>query len=239
MATWPRGGPDMNRRSHPARDDPRGKGRCASAMRILVLDLFLSGWPMVAAAHGGGSPGSRAGIPIPSLSHGEMAVIAPYYGRIIALAENISDTNEPFRRLLNFAQIQRAYCLWGLMPGSVGDEESAFNECSHAYLAAAKAILLQMRALKGEKAEIDDLVSDIDAMLIRNNLSLILCKFSGESFNTADLIRPELADIVLHAKSLAAILSAALVILAGLWLAARSSRPASQSLERFSYSRNL
>lgn len=159
--------------------------------------------------------------------------------RIIALAENISDTNEPFRRLLNFAQIQRVYCLWGLMPGSVGDEESPFNECSHAYLAAAKAILLQMRALKGEKAEIDDLVSDIDAMLIRNNLSLILCKFSGESFNTADLIRPELADIVLHAKSLAAILSAALVILAGLWLAARSSRPESQSLERFSYSRNL
>ena len=153
-----------------------------------------------------------------------MSVIAPYYGRIIAIAEDVSDTDETFRRMLNFAQIQRAYCLWGMMPGSVSDEESPFNECSHAYLAAAKAVLLQMRTMKGETAPVDDLVSEIDATLVRNNLSLILCKFSGESFNTADLVRPKLADIFLHTRSFLAILSALLAIVAGLWLTARALR---------------
>jgi len=153
-----------------------------------------------------------------------MAVIAPYYGRIVALAENASDTDETFRRLLNFAQIQRAYCLWGMMPGSVSDEESPFNECSHAYLAAAKAVLLHMRTMKNETAPVGNLVSEIDATLVRNNLSLILCKFSGESFNTADMIRPKLTDIILHARSLLAILSALLATVAGLWLTARALR---------------
>ncbi|AGB69600.1 MULTISPECIES: hypothetical protein [Rhizobium] len=194
---------------------------------LLAIFLMLSGWPVSVAAHGGSS-GSQAGIPIPSLTHGEMAVIAPYYGRIISIAESVSDTDETFRRLLNFAQIQRAYCLWGLMPGSVSDEESPFNECSHAYLAAAKAVLLQMRVMKVEKASVDDLVSDIDTELVRNSLSLILCKFSGESFNTADLIRPRLADIVIHRKSLAVILSAGLLVLAGLWFGARAFRPQAQ-----------
>lgn len=193
-------------------------------MLLAVVCLILSSWPTMLAAHGGGSSGSHAGIPVPSLTHGEMAVIAPYYGRIIAVAEDRSDTDETFRRLLNFAQIQRAYCLWGIMPGSVSDEESPFNECSHAYLAAAKAVLLQMRTMNGEKAQVENLVSDIDATLVRNNLSLVLCKFSGESFNTADLIRPRIADIVLHAKSLMAILSALLAIIAALWLAARALR---------------
>jgi hypothetical protein len=202
----------------------RGRRPWANATLPAIFCLLISAWPAAVAAHGGGSSGSQAGIPIPSLTHGEMAVIAPYYGRIISLAESASDTDETFRRLLNFTEIQRAYCLWGMMPGSVSDEESPFNECSHAYLAAAKAVLLQMRTMKEEKAPVGDLVSDIDAVLVRNNLSLVLCKFSGENFNTADLIRPKLADIARHAKSLAAILSAGLLILAGLWLGARALR---------------
>ncbi len=207
----------------------RGKRLSASGALIAIFCLLLSGWPTAVAAHGGSSSGSQAGIPIPSLTHGEMAVIAPYYGRIVSLAESVSDTDETFRRLLNFAQIQHTYCLWGLMPGSISDEESPFNECSHAYLAAAKAVLLQMRTMKGEKTSLDDLVSEIDAALVRNNLSLILCKFSGESFNTADLIRPKPAEIVMHAKSLMTILAAVLVMIAGVWFAARALRTAPQS----------
>jgi len=210
--------------SHPAHDLVRGKRLHRSGALLAALCLVLSCWPTVLAAHGGSSSGSQTGIPIPSLPHGEMAVIAPYYGRIVALAENASDTDETFRRLLNFAQIQRAYCLWGMMPGSVSDEESPFNECSHAYLAAAKAVLLHMRTMKNETAPVGDLVSEIDATLVHNNLSLILCKFSGESFNTADMIRPKLTDIILHARSLLAILSALLATVAGLWLTARALR---------------
>ncbi|MEF0943906.1 hypothetical protein [Rhizobium sp. BR 362] len=187
----------------------------------LICALSL---PMDAKAHAGGSSGSQAGIAIPSLSHGEMAVIAPYYGRIIAPASSASDTDESFRRVLNFAQIQRAYCLWGTMPGSVGDEDSPFNECSHAYLAAAKMALLQMRTMKDEKASAGDLVSEIDGALVRNNLSLVLCRFSGEGFNTADLIRPQLAGIFLHGKSFAASTLALLAAVAALWCTARLLR---------------
>lgn len=184
---------------------------------------MLSSWPTTLSAHGGGS-GNDTGIPIPGLTHGEMAVIAPYYGRIIALAEQASETDETFRRVLNFAQIQRSYCLWGIMPGSVSDEESPFNECSHAYLAAAKATLLRMRAMKDQMTPVSDLVSEIDAVLARNNLSLVLCKFSGESFNTAGLIRPKLCDAVFHAGSLTAILSCLTAAVAAIWFAARALR---------------
>ena len=184
---------------------------------LWLICLMALGSPISVAAHGGGSSGSHAGIPIPSLTHGEMAVIDPYYGRIVTLAAAATDTDEPFRRILNFAQIQRSYCLWGIMPGSISDEESPFNECSHAYLAAAKAVLLQMRSMKNEMAAAGYLVSEIDTALIRNNLSLILCRFSGESFNTADLIRPSLSSIVSHTKSLAAILLALLAAIAGIW----------------------
>ncbi|WP_267555580.1 hypothetical protein [Rhizobium rhizogenes] len=208
---------------HPAHATVRGKRRLQNGVLLTILCIILSSWPTLLSAHGGSS-GSQAGIPIPSLTHGEMAVIAPYYGRIIAIAEDVSDTDETFRRLLNFAQIQRAYCLWGMMPGSVSDEESPFNECSHAYLAAAKAMLLKMRTMKGDAVSVADLASEIDTALVRNNLSLVLCQFSSENFNTADLIRPKPADIVRHAQSLLAILSVLLAIGAGLWLTARALR---------------
>ncbi|NLS20987.1 hypothetical protein HGP16_31265 [Rhizobium sp. P40RR-XXII] len=204
----------------------RGRRQDSNGVLLAIFCLMVSCWPFAVAAHGGASSDSQAGISIPSLTHGEMAVIAPYYGRIISLAESASDTDETFRRLLNFAQIQRTYCLWGMVPGSVGDEESPFNECSHAYLAAVKAVLLQMRTMKDEKAAAGDIVSDVDSALVRNNLSLILCKFSGEGFNTADLIRPKPADILLHARSLTTILAAGLVVIAGLWVAARALRAA-------------
>ncbi|OCI92003.1 hypothetical protein A6U86_21075 [Rhizobium sp. AC27/96] len=208
---------------HPAHATVRGKRRLQNRVLLTILCIILSSWPTLLSAHGGSS-GSQAGIPIPSLTHGEMAVMAPYYGRIIAIAEDVSDTDETFRRLLNFAQIQRAYCLWGMMPGSVSDEESPFNECSHAYLAAAKAVLLKMRTMKGDAVSVADLASEIDTALVRNNLSLVLCQFSSENFNTADLIRPKPADIVRHAQSLLAILSVLLAIGAGLWLTARALR---------------
>ncbi|NTF40408.1 hypothetical protein [Rhizobium rhizogenes] len=208
---------------HPAHATVRGKRRLQNGVLLTILCIILSSWPTLLLAHGGSS-GSQAGIPIPSLTHGEMAVIAPYYGRIIAIAEDVSDTDETFRRLLNFAQIQRAYCLWGMMPGSVSDEKSPFNECSHAYLAAAKAVLLKMRTMKGDAVSVADLASEIDTALVRNNLSLVLCQFSSENFNTADLIRPKPADIVRHAQSLLATLSVLLAIGAGLWLTARALR---------------
>ena len=48
-------------------------------------------------------------------------------------------------RLEDYLSLQSFACLWGLVPGSVTDEASPFNECSHAYLAAARALLLHLR----------------------------------------------------------------------------------------------
>ncbi|MGO7859653.1 hypothetical protein ACC693_37675, partial [Rhizobium ruizarguesonis] len=85
-------------------------------------------------AHSRRDGGSHAGLDIPEISHSEMAVMSDYRSWIIDLASRAVDTNESFRRMLNYAEIQYSYCLWGRMPGSGTDEESPFNECAHAYL---------------------------------------------------------------------------------------------------------
>jgi hypothetical protein len=152
-----------------------------------------------AMAHSRSAEGSHAGIPVPQISHGEMAVIAGYRQRIIALASVAIDTDEPFRRILNYAQIQYSYCLWGKMPGSVTDEESPFNECAHAYLAATKAVLFSMRDMPRETAAASAIFSEIDAEMVRKGMALITCRFSGEAFNTADIVKPRWREIPMHA----------------------------------------
>jgi hypothetical protein len=177
---------------------------------IALLQL----WPLAASAHLRSSNGPRTGIAIAEISHGEMIMIAEYRDRIIDLAARATDTNEPFRRVLNYAQIQHAYCLWGKMPGGVTDEASPFNECSHAYLAATKAVLLSMRSMGGEAVEAETIVSAIDAGMVLRGLALITCQFSGEAFNTADVIRPSWKDVPLHPASMATLTALAAAILA-------------------------
>lgn len=185
--------------------------RLAIALAFLLSAIALPAW-----AHSRAPGGPTSGISIPSLSHGEMAVIAAHRGDIIDLALRAADTNEDFRRVLNYAQIQYSYCLWGVVPGSIGDEESPFNECAHAYLAATKAVLLQMRTMPGEAAAAGDIVSAIDVELIERQLSLILCRFSGEAFNTADVIRPDWSGIPRHPASMASFTLAALLLAGGI-----------------------
>jgi hypothetical protein len=173
-----------------------------------------------ALAHSRSAAGSHTGIPVPEISHGEMAVMADYRDQIIDLASQATDTNEPFRRLLNYAQIQYSYCLWGRMPGSVTDEQSPFNECAHAYLAATKAVLIAMRDMPREAEAASAIISDADAEMVRRGLSLITCRFSGEAFNTADVVRPRWSEIPQHPASMAS-LSGLIAILLGGFFAAR------------------
>ncbi|MGO4569627.1 hypothetical protein AB4Z52_32435 [Rhizobium sp. 2YAF20] len=181
----------------------------------VVLALAMIFVPDQSIAHSFSVGGSTAGLPIPSLSHGEMAIIAPYQGAIMDLALSALDTNEPFRRVLNFAQIQYAACLWGMMPGGVTDEASPFNECSHAYLAATKAVLLDMRAMPQERNRANDLVSRIDNEMVANSMSLITCEFSAETFNTANVISPQWTAVPSHFPSLIAF-TAVLISTSGL-----------------------
>ncbi|ARQ59736.1 UNVERIFIED_ORG: hypothetical protein GGE64_003868 [Rhizobium etli] len=202
--------------------------------RLAALALIASLFPLLAgntSAHERSADGSHAGLEIPAISHGEMAVISDYRSGIIGLASRAVDTNEPFRRVLNYAEIQYSYCLWGRMPGSVTDEESPFNECAHAYLAATKAVLLSMREMPREAAAAGEIISAIDADMARRGLALITCQFSGEAFNTADIVKPNWSKVPLHPASMASLTGlAALFGLAGLVLR-RVLRPKAQSSE--------
>ncbi|WP_336246138.1 hypothetical protein [Rhizobium laguerreae] len=182
-----------------------------------------------AFAHSGSDGGSHAGLDIPQISHGEMAVMSDYRGRIIGLASRAVETNEPFRRVLNYAEIQYSYCLWGRMPGSVTDEESPFNECAHAYLAATKAVLLSMREMPREAATAGEIISAVDADMVRRGLALISCRFSGEAFNTADVVKPRWSGIPFHAASMASLTGLASLFGFGVFALRRFSRQAQSS----------
>ncbi|EJT04210.1 hypothetical protein [Rhizobium sp. CCGE 510] len=182
-------------------------------------------------AHSRSAGGGHAGLDIPKISHGEMAVISDYRSRIIDLASRAVDTNEPFRRVLNYAEIQYSYCLWGRMPGSVTDEESPFNECAHAYLAAAKAVLLSMREMPREAAAAGEIVSAVDADMVRRSLALITCRFSGEAFNTADVVKPRWSKVPLHAASMASLTGFAALFAFVVVALGRFLRPKAQSSE--------
>ncbi|RFB89039.1 hypothetical protein B5K08_18880 [Rhizobium leguminosarum bv. trifolii] len=184
-----------------------------------------------AVAHSRSTGGSQAGLDIPEISHGEMAVISDYRGRIIGLASQAVDTNEPFRRVLNYAQIQYSYCLWGRVPGSVGDEESPFNECAHAYLAATKAVLLSMREMPREAVAAGDIISAVDADMVRRSLALITCRFSGEAFNTADVVKPRWRKVPFHLASMASLTGLAALFALVVFALGRFLRPKAQSSE--------
>ena len=148
------------------------------------------------------SAGPTSGISIPSLTHGQMAVIARYRGEILALSDRqIARSDDTFFRLRNYVDLQYLYCAWGLVPGSVTDEASPFNECSHAYLSGVRALLLHMKTMPGDQSAVHALVDRIERDMLANNASLVLCQYSNEAFNTADHISPHWADVPFHGPS--------------------------------------
>ncbi len=150
-----------------------------------------------------------------------MAVIAANMPDILALADRQTGLDETTRRLRAFVDWQYFFCFRGLVPGSLKDEESPFNECSHAYLAGTQALLLQLRQTRGDRAEIRALVDKVGLDMIRNNASLLLCRFSGEAFNTAEVVSPRWSEVPAHPPSLATFSGLALLIGAGFWFGLR------------------
>jgi len=187
--------------------------RAASRYFCLLLLLTIAG---SAHAHRQRADLNSSGLQVPALTHGQMAVIADYRSEILDLAASQSRTDEKFRRLLNFANLQYAACLWGLMPGSIGDETSPFNECSHAYLSAMQATLTHLRETSADKPAIEALISRIDADMMLNRASFVMCQFSGETFNTASLVIPNWGNILWHLPSLIAAGIMLLAVTAGL-----------------------
>ncbi len=174
-------------------------------------------------AHSGRGPaGPDSGVKIPGVTHGQMAVIDSYAGQIVDLAVRQFAPDEEFRRILNYVRIQKTYCAWGLMPGAVTDETSPFNECSHAYLAAVQNLLVRMSTMPQHNNSVQDLSRTVDMAMMSGGTGLILCAYSSETFNTAQLLRPNWGAVLLHAPSLAALLAALLAAGALLYGTARA-----------------
>lgn len=174
-------------------------------VRLALLFICLASWVSPAEAHGGGGSSPNAGgIEIPSSSHGELVVLSGYYSRIMALAESGAHSGPEFRKLVNFARIQHYYCLWGLAPGAASAENSPFNQCTHAYLSAAKQVLISMRDMSGVSTSANELLSDLDAEMVRHGEVLIGCQYSADVFFTGTFSRPNWELIWQHPKTLAA-----------------------------------
>lgn len=175
-------------------------------MRLVALILlFFASASADALAHRSDRPRDLSGIPITSITHGEMAIIERHVDDIFALADRVRDADQTFMTLLRHSRLQYADCLWGLVPASVSDEESPFNECSHAYLAAAKDVLFKMRDMPIVGSEAAGLVSRISYEAALEGAVFVGCLYSGEGFNTADRVRPHWHDVPSHPPTLLAL----------------------------------
>jgi hypothetical protein len=181
---------------------------------LVVTALLLFAAP--ASAHHYTPPGSTSGLSLPSVSHGQMVVLADHRAEILDLADAQYPTDRPFREIENFVRLQSFYCLGGYIPDSISNEHSPFNECTHAYLAGLRALLLHLQALPGNRSAIVALRAKIDVEMLEKHASLVLCRFSDEPFNTADVIMPRLSGVATDLSSLAIVgLLVSLAVLGG------------------------
>jgi hypothetical protein len=181
----------------------------ALAMALAALAASPSEAHRIAAT-GGPPPG---GVAIPSLTHGQMAVIADNLSAIRALAGAQIGSDMTTWRLKDYFNLQSFACFWGLVPGSIADEASPFNECSHAYLAAARTLLLHLRETPSvDHKAVEALIGKIEAEMLVNGASLTLCRFSDEPFNTNEIVFPRWSEAPTHLPTvaLAAVLFAAI-----------------------------
>jgi hypothetical protein len=207
---------------------PTGLGRAKfrflrPALTIAGLALFAS---IPASAHHIGAThlGPAKGLSIPNLTHGQMSVIAANRSSILQLAEAQTPTDPTMRRLQGYISLQFFACLWGLAPGGVDDETSPFNECSHAYLAGTRALLLHLLSIPGDRTAVRALVDKIEMEMLANGASLILCRYSDESFDTADIMGPRGSEIPFHRASLFSLAGLTLATAGCVWLALRRKR---------------
>jgi hypothetical protein len=133
-----------------------------------------------------------------------MAVISDNLSAIRALASARAGFDLTTWRLEDYLNLQSFACLWGIVPGSITDENSPFNECSHAYLAAGRALLLQLsREPDADHKAIDKLISKIEVEMLADGASMNLCRYSDEPFNTNEVIWPHWDMALSHPPTLA------------------------------------
>jgi hypothetical protein len=193
---------------------------------LVAALCILAGSPSQAhriSSHSGPPP---EGVSIPSLTHGQMTVIRDNLPAIKALASARLGFDLTTWRLEDYLNLQSFACLWGIVPRSITDEDSPFNECSHAYLAAGRALLLQLSKEPGaDHKSIDALISKIEVEMLADGASMNLCRYSDEPFNTNEIIWPHWGMAPFHAPTVAAFGAVfALIASALFWLARRDAK---------------
>ena len=166
---------------------------------LVAALIWLSAAPVEAHRPGARDGSAPVGISIPSLTHGQMAVISDNLSAIRALASARIGFDMTTWRMEDYLNLQSFACLWGLAPGAISDEQSPFNECAHAYLAAGRALLLQLREAPGaDHKAVDALIGKIEVEMLATGASLTLCRYSDEPFNTNEVIFPRWTEIPSH-----------------------------------------
>ncbi len=165
---------------------------------LATVGLILAATCPAEAHHTRKSTDKTSGISIPNLTHGQLHVLTRYQSAIMSLANRQVRPSLEVRTLQNFVNLQLAYCLWGLVPGSISDEASPFNECSHAYLAATKLLLERLQRADDTRANADALADQINLAMLEDATALEICSNSFEPFNTAQIIMPMWADMTFN-----------------------------------------
>ena len=180
-----------------------------------VVAALASVTPAAAHHRGVAHDGAAIGVAIASISHGEMQIIAKYRTRILDLAAGQPVTDPTLRRLAGFVSLQYFACFRGLVPGSLSDELSPFNECSHAYLAGTRALLAHMVEMPGDQSAAKALRERIDAELASDPAFGALCSNSQQVFDSAIIVPPEWTMIPAHPPTVLTFCALTLLIGAG------------------------
>ncbi len=195
------------------------KGRRSISLLIAVVSM-LAVTP-ARAHHQGSSDGPIRGVAILAISHGEMPIVARYRSQVLDLAARQPVTDPTLRRLTGFVSLQTFACFWGLVPGSLADEQSPFNECSHAYLAGVRELLVHMTAMPGDQSAAKALEARMDAELAANPDRNAVCSHSGQIFDSADVIGPDWQLAPLHLPTVLTFSAFVALLVAGFAVAGR------------------
>jgi hypothetical protein len=195
-------------------------GGCRSCL-IAVVSILAASTP-VWAHHQPPHEGPNIGVAIPAITHGEMLVVAKYRAEILDLAARQPRTDPILRRLAGFVSLQYFACFWGLIPGSLTDETSPFNECSHAYVAGTRALLAHMAAMPGDQYPARDLETRIEAEIAGDPAYSALCSNSSEAFDSGFVIGPDWQLASVHLPTILSFL--ALVVIAAIGVCVRLRR---------------
>jgi hypothetical protein len=150
--------------------------------------------PALAASHGGiyARVAAATGLTIPALAHNQLAVMDAARADIVALSQQLLPHDPTAQTLRDWVAEQRAACLYGLVRADwAGAEGSPLHLCTHAFLAGTEALRQLLLLKAGENLDVQGLNTRVTTALLLADAAP-LCRYSGRSFDTAEVIHPHL-----------------------------------------------